>query len=125
MPIRVSNLRLNIAAPEVELPEHLTRLLGIRQEDLRRWRILRKSLDARDKDALQFVYSLEAVLGEEEPRLLARARKHLPPAVRAEPFQEPPFEMPAPGREPLTQRPVVIGSGPAGLVAACFLAEQG
>jgi uncharacterized FAD-dependent dehydrogenase len=125
MPIRVSNLRLSIAAPEAALPGHLARALGLKQEDVQRWRILRKSLDARDKEALQFVYSVEAVIGEDEPRLLATVRKHVPPSIRVEPYAEPPFEMPAPGRRPLTHRPVVIGSGPAGLVAACFLAEQG
>src|SRR5262249_36234328 len=35
------------------------------------------------------------------------------------------FAMPDPGTEPLTQRPVVVGSGPGGLAAAWFLAEQG
>ncbi len=33
--------------------------------------------------------------------------------------------MPPPGKRPLPHRPVVIGSGPGGLVAAYFLAEQG
>jgi uncharacterized FAD-dependent dehydrogenase len=125
MPIRVSNLRLCIAEPEAVLAEHLARVLGLRREDVHRWRILRKSLDARDKDALRFVYSVEAVVGEDEPRLLAVLRKRLPPSIRVEPYAEPPFELPVPGQHPLTHPPVVIGSGPAGLVAACFLAEQG
>src|SRR5438270_10944064 len=33
--------------------------------------------------------------------------------------------MPDPGERPLEHRPVVVGSGPAGLVAAYFLAERG
>jgi uncharacterized FAD-dependent dehydrogenase len=33
--------------------------------------------------------------------------------------------MPPPGGRPLPQRPVVVGSGPGGLAAAYFLAEQG
>src|SRR5262245_52996650 len=33
--------------------------------------------------------------------------------------------MPEPGAAPLVHRPVVVGSGPAGLVAAYFLAEAG
>jgi uncharacterized FAD-dependent dehydrogenase len=45
--------------------------------------------------------------------------------VRVERFSEEPFVLPAPGAEPLPHRPVVVGSGPAGLAAAYFLAEQG
>ena len=33
--------------------------------------------------------------------------------------------MPEPGQVPLPQRPVVVGSGPGGLVCAYFLAKQG
>jgi len=64
MPIRVSNLRLRLDEPEAELSGHLARLLGLAPEDLPPWRILRKSLDARDKDALQFVYTAEVSVGD-------------------------------------------------------------
>src|SRR5205823_6001624 len=39
--------------------------------------------------------------------------------------EEPAFEMPSAGSRKLDDRPVIIGSGPAGLVAAYLLAEQG
>jgi uncharacterized FAD-dependent dehydrogenase len=120
--IRVSNLRLSVDEPEAALPEHLGRALGLAPEALGRWRILRKSLDARDKQALQFVYTAEVAPPEGEDRLLQLARRG---EVRLERYREPPFEMPAPGARPLGHRPVVIGSGPAGLVAAYFLAERG
>jgi uncharacterized protein len=125
MPLRVSNLRLGVDEPEAELAARLAKLLGLRPEELGGWRILRKSLDARDKDALQFVYHAEVRVPEGEARILASARRRIRPPTLVEPYQEPPFEMPAPGQRPLEQRPVVIGSGPAGLAAAFFLAEQG
>ncbi len=40
-------------------------------------------------------------------------------------YVEPPFELPPFGKQPLDTRPVVIGSGPGGLVAAYFLAASG
>lgn len=119
MALRVANLRLGLDESEASLAEELTRLLGVPPE---RWRILRKSLDARVKDDLHFVYTVEAAVPEEEI-VLARARPRAP--VRIERHAEVPFRIPPPGREPLEHRPVVIGSGPAGLVAAYFLAEQG
>src|SRR5262249_27522947 len=116
---------LNLDEPEAALPRHLARVLGLGPEDLRRWRILRKSLDARDKDALQFVYTAEVSAGQDEARVVELARRNARREVRVERYQEPAFTMPPPGDRPLEHRPVVVGSGPAGLVAGYFLAERG
>jgi uncharacterized FAD-dependent dehydrogenase len=124
MSIRVSNLRLGLDEPEAALGEHLARALGVRADALRHWRILRKSLDARNRDALQFVYTAEVSAGEDEDRLVARARRRRR-ETRIDRYDEPAFVMPPPGARPLAHRPVVVGSGPGGLAAAYFLAEQG
>ena len=124
MPIRVSNIRLGIDEDEAALPERAAQALGLRAGDIQRWRILRKSLDTRDKRDLRFVYSAEIVVPRDEDRLVAAAAARSG-SVSAEIYREPPFELPPPGHTPLEQRPVVVGSGPAGLVAACFLAEAG
>ena len=125
MPLRVSNLRLPLDEPETRLPDQIARILGVAATDIRSWRILRKSLDTRDKDAPRFVYTVEAVLAEDEQRIVRSSRSRRYGDARIDLYQEVPFVIPTPGTRPLTQRPVVIGSGPAGLVAAYFLAEQG
>src|SRR5437763_16452918 len=113
MSLRVSNLRLPVEEPEANLPVHLARTLGVAPTDLARWRILRKSLDVRDKRQLRFVYNFEVDLPEGEARVACHA-------AQIEHFDEPPFAMPEPGPEPLPSRPVVVGSGPGGLVCAYF-----
>lgn len=123
MPIRLSNLRLPVDAPEAELPAEVAGALSLKPADIRRWRILRKSLDVRDKRDLAFVYSTEVVV-DDEVRMLARAHAARR-GIQADLFVEPPFEMASPGGETLRERPVVIGSGPAGLFAAYFLARHG
>jgi uncharacterized FAD-dependent dehydrogenase len=125
MPLRISNLRLSVEEPEAALPSVVARVLGRAPADVRHWRILRKSLDARDATALQFVYSVEVTLPEQDPQALAKVRRVAPPAVRIEEYHDPVFELPPPGKQLLSHRPIVIGSGPAGLVAGYFLAEQG
>ncbi len=125
MPIRVSNLRLPLDEPEAALPGRLARVLGLPPEGLARWRILRKSLDARDKADLQFVYTAEVSVPAEEDRLVEQAGRTARPEVRVEHYQEPPFCMPDPGGRPLEHRPVIVGTGPAGLVAGYFLAAHG
>src|SRR5271154_2838186 len=118
MSLRVTNLRLRIEESEAVLPIRLARVLGLRPEEIARWRILRKALDARDKDALQFVYTAEVVVPEDELRIAERANRTAHPAAKIEPYHEEPFIMPPPGATPLERRPVVVGSGPGGLVAA-------
>ena len=75
MSIRITNLRLSLDEPESALPGHLARALGLSPASLQHWRILRKSLDARDKSTLQFVYSAEVILPEDETTVLARLRR--------------------------------------------------
>jgi uncharacterized FAD-dependent dehydrogenase len=124
MSLQVSNLRLGLSESEAALPDHLTRLLGIPADAIAHWRILRKSLDARQKDNLQFVYTVEVTCPLDEALLLARAEKHRHD-LKVGLYRESPFEMPPPGKHPLRERPVVIGSGPGGLIAAYFLAAAG
>jgi hypothetical protein len=123
MPLRISNLRIGIEESEAALLERLAQTLDVQTSDIQRWRILRKSLDPRDKNDLSFVYSAEVVVPDEQELVERARRRH--PGVAIEVYEEPPFVMPAPGNEPLEHRPVVVGSGPAGLAAAYFLAQHG
>ncbi len=124
MSIRLSNIRLSVDEPELALPGRLARALHLRVTDIDSWRILRKSLDARDKSDPAFVYSVEVNVPQGERRLVEKAARRSG-GIAAELYREPPFEAPQPGAEPLAERPVVIGSGPAGAMAAVFLAQFG
>ncbi len=122
MPLRISNVRLPVDEPEDQLPAHIARTVGVKPTDLDQWRIVRKSLDLRDKHQLHFVYNFEVELHQPLPAA------HLPRQTRmgrVELHPEEPFIMPVSGTEPLRQRPVVIGSGPGGLLCAYFLALHG
>jgi uncharacterized protein len=124
MSIRLSNIRMSIEAPEPVLVSRAARMLDVRPDDIERWRILRKSLDVRDKSDITYVYSLEVALRGHEAGVLARAARRRN-GIAVELYSEPAFEMPSVGSEPLDERPVIVGSGPAGVFAAYFLAEQG
>ena len=125
MAIRVSNLRLPVEEPEANLPTHLARAVGLAPADLGRWRVVRKALDTRDKRHLRFVYNFEVELPADEPRIVSQAASRPHPGAHVEVSADPPFAMPAPGPHPLPARPVVVGSGPGGLVCAYFLALHG
>ncbi|HMO36362.1 MAG TPA: NAD(P)-binding protein, partial [Gemmatales bacterium] len=73
-------------------------------------------------DDLAFVYAVEVGLAENCPVL---SKVYPRGGILVSDYSEEPFTFPLPGNEKLEHRPVVIGSGPAGLAAAYFLAEQG
>ncbi|NQV23059.1 MAG: FAD-dependent oxidoreductase [Rhodopirellula sp.] len=120
MPLRVSNLQLPVEAPETDLPIELGRLLGVDPGDFTTCRILRKSLDARQRFGLKFVYTVAVELPTDAQRRLVE--KRLPNVDIWQPTQ---FDDPLPGREALEYRPVVVGSGPAGILAGLYLAQKG
>ena len=118
MSLRVTNLKLPVEQPETELPQAIARRLKLKSDDIQRWKILRKSLDARKRDNLQFVYSAEVELAPD-----------LKPKVDItgdiSEYSARDFFDPQPGPQPADHRPVVVGSGPAGLLAGYYLAARG
>lgn len=120
MALRVSNVLLAVDEPEEALPRKLARRLGVAERDVLRWRILRKSLDARSRHDLKFVYTAVVELPDEERRLARLTQRD-----SVDRFEPVPFHDPEPGDEPLNDRPVVVGSGPAGLLAGYYLALKG
>lgn len=118
MQFRVTNLRLPIEVPESEVAEQLCRRMKIDPAALVSTRVLRKSLDARQKNKLQFVYS---IVGQSRQPMPARRIGDL----QVDEYTHKPFFDPEPGAAPMEHRPVVVGSGPAGLLAGYYLASKG
>ena len=125
MSIRISNLSLPVEEPETNLPSHLTRLLGLKLTDLGHWRVARKALDLRDKRQLRFVYNFELELPVDESLVVRQSAIRSQLSAQIELHNEPPFSMPELGSIPMSHRPIVVGSGPGGLVCAYFLAKHG
>ena len=122
---RLTNIRIGI---DEALDEHSERAalrkkilsrLRIRDEQLKNFTIFKRSIDARKKDAIVYVYTvnLELVNGK---RIYAKSTsKGLTPIPEEihKPVQT--------GTERMTERPIVIGTGPAGLFAGLMLARNG
>ena len=118
--MRINNLRLPVGQPETELVPAIARRLGVTDADVGSWRILKKSLDARSRRDLRFVYSVAVDLPTEVQTRVQQTSngdvQSYSPAV----FDDPPS-----GESPLEERPVIVGSGPAGLLAGYYLALRG
>ena len=115
----VSGIRLPVAEREEEAYRlALRRLKGLSLLPTdARCAIYRRSVDARHRDRVSFVYAV-AVTGSFSDRVNGISVKDVAP-VRAE---EPSV---TPGQEKLSHRPAVVGTGPAGLFCAYLLALHG
>lgn len=80
--------------------------------------LAKKSVDARRKDQVHFVCAVEAEIDGNEEKILARRRDSS--VQKAQPYR---YDLPR--GEKLSQRPVVVGFGPAGMFAALLLAQCG
>lgn len=117
--IKITNLRVGVDSKQ-ELKSLVARRLNISYADISAVQIIKKSIDARKKNNICLVYAV-VVAVQQQDKVLSKHAKDKDIAV---------FEMAEPltincGTEPLSDRPVVVGAGPAGLMAAYMLARYG
>lgn len=97
------------------LQKIIARLLKINPEEIPELEILRRSLDARKKSDLKFIYRVAVAFAPSiHPEKLPGIRPYLPPA----PPSDASFLDFAP-------EPLIVGTGPAGLFTALALVEKG
>jgi uncharacterized protein len=120
MPIRLRNINLSLTEQESSLPDLVCRRLRVGRADLAGVRIVQRSIDARRGRPLKLVYSVDVDVAGGESQIVDALGSD-----RVTLFSPPPIEEVTPGDDPLPGRPVIVGSGPAGLFAALRLAEAG
>lgn len=123
--IRVSNIKIKLSEidnPKDEiqvLKQKLLSKLKISEKELKHFKISKKSIDARKKDDICLVYSVDADV-HNETGLLRRADSKI---ITTAPDMA--YKMVQHGSEKLTARPVIVGMGPAGLFAGLMLSRYG
>ncbi|MBA3054575.1 MAG: hypothetical protein FP826_06515 [Sphingomonadales bacterium] len=119
--LRLSDLALPLDHTPDDLTAAICARLGIAPHELERVTLVRRGNDARRKSAIKLVYVLDLALTDEAAVLAAHAGdSHVRPA----PDTTYKFPVRAPERFH-GERPVVIGAGPCGLMAALILAQMG
>ena len=117
MRLRINQISVRLAYGESDVLQAISRKLRCEKGQLGQLEIIRRSLDARKKNKEPcYILSVEVDYRGKPPRLQ-------PNQVDKAPKLEPPLVFPGAGK--VEHPPVVVGAGPAGLMAALTLAEAG
>lgn len=111
--LRLTDIKLPLDHPPQALKAAILKRLKLPADALLDWRIFKRAHDARNKNAITYIYTVDVTLADE-----GRAPKE----ARPTPDMGYRFVAHAP---PHFQRPLVIGAGPCGLFAALILAQSG
>lgn len=120
--IRINQINCKAEAQisEKQLQKKAAEALKLRPEDILSLKIVRRSIDARHKPDIFYSYVLDVTVKQEE-KVLKRAKTKQASIVK--PIT---YTFPQGGFFPAgSNRPVIIGTGPAGLFCGYYLAKAG
>ena len=117
--LRIGQLKLEPNHSEQDLLQKIAKTLRISETDVKEYHIKKKSIDARKKPLLQFVYTVDVEVAN-EAGVLKRQK-----GAQVSIAKDKKYEFPKSGTQTMRYRPIIIGSGPAGLFCAYLLAEYG
>jgi len=111
--LRLTDIKLPLDHGPAALKAAILRKLKLPAEALLDFRVFKRAHDARNKQAITYIYTVDVTLKDETPA---------PKDARPTPDMAYKFAAHAPAS---FQRPLVIGAGPCGLFAALILAQSG
>ena len=119
--LRLTELKLPLDHTPAELEAAIAERLEIEPAALLRYSVAKRGNDARRKSAIKLVYAIDASVTDEAAVLARHAGD-----VHVRPSPDTAYRFPVMATEGWRgPRPVVIGAGPCGLLAALILAQMG
>ena len=110
--LRINNIKINKDLSNSELFDFFTNKFHIKKQDIISWNISKKSIDARKKDNIHYIYNIDIKVNNENKY------------SKFEKVKE--FNIEAPNvKLDSSVRPVIVGAGPAGLFAAITFIQNG
>jgi uncharacterized FAD-dependent dehydrogenase len=116
--LRLTDIKLPLDHGPEALKAAILKKLKLPAEALLEWRVFKRAHDARNKNAIVYIYTIDVSLKDE-----SRAPKDARPTPDMDyrPVARPPAKFP----NDRSRQPLVIGAGPCGLFAALILAQAG
>lgn len=122
--IRINQLKMPLGHDRAGLLEKAARVLRVPSGEIEKLTIVKQSVDARKKPDIWYSYVVDVGIrqaGLQKEEKLVRRLKDRNVSVH----RETPYRLPEPGTQPMASRPVIIGTGPAGLFCGLMLARKG
>ncbi|HCR40366.1 MAG TPA: FAD-dependent oxidoreductase, partial [Lachnospiraceae bacterium] len=121
--IRISQIKLPIRHTKEDMLQAIAKALRLSPGRIRGYEIMKQSIDAR-KNEIKYIYTVGVTLADANGESESAAVKHSrnTNVTIADPVK---YSFHPTGRNPPLHRPVVVGTGPAGLYCAWLLAKHG
>jgi len=117
--LRVSGLKMFIEDDDSRLIDILLKKIRVKRADLLGYKIFKKSVDARKSGLIYFIYTVDVELKDEDSFLKKTRDKDISVAPDMD------YKYVQSGLEKMKSRPIIVGSGPAGLFAGIILSGMG
>lgn len=118
--LRIRQIKVEVSSDNEEnLKKAIAKKLKIKQTQIKAFSIKKQSLDARCKNEIFYVYEVDVDLVNEK-EILKKTNNN---DIQISPNEKYLFNVT--GTKNLKYRPIIVGSGPAGLFASYLLAEYG
>ena len=119
--IRISGIKIDAHKEQRKIiMNEIAPTLHIKLDEIIDYTINKQSIDARKKDRVYFIYTVDVKVKGNEGKLVQKCKNNNVSIAKIERYQYPEL-----GDKQLDESPVVIGAGPAGLYATLILAELG
>lgn len=118
--LRLTEIKLPLDHDEAALQQAILHKLGISATQLKHYSVFRRGYDARRRDQVWLIYTLDVDTTDNEDLL----KKHADD-FHVVPTPDTHYRFIGHAPTPLGKRPLVIGFGPCGLFAALILAQMG
>lgn len=116
MKLLISNIILGLDDGQKELELLVAKKLKLKQGSIRNIKIFKQSIDARKKPGIRLVYSISCEVNE-NIRIPASTDIKILETLKEESL--------VPGDKQISGRPLIIGTGPAGIFCGLILAQNG
>ena len=126
MSLRINDIKLPLDHDDADLRHAVVETLGISSSDLLDISVYKRAYDARKKSAISLIYNLDVSLAEAaEKRVLAKFSG----SSKVMPSPDTTYKFVAKANADFPnaeqQRPLIIGFGPCGILAALVMAQMG
>ncbi len=115
--IRIQQVKVPLKHNEADIIKKACKMIRQKEHDVLSYKIVKQSVDARKKEQVSYVYTVDLQF-HNETKILAKTKG----VALAKDIL---YNFPKQGTEQLNHPPVIVGSGPAGLFAAYELAAHG